>query len=147
MAVIRWNPWNIANFFDEEGWDMPTIPGLSRLGQGLNLYETKDAFVAEAALPGVSSDRIDVTVEDGLVRITGGQEQKKEQQDAARYLMNELSYAYNYAFRLPKNVDQNTEPSASFDNGMVQLTFQKIQKAEPKRIAIKAKEKNGKEEK
>ncbi len=143
MAVIRWNPWNISNFFDDEGWEMPTIPGLSRLGQGLNLYETKDAFIAEAALPGVASDKIDITVEDGLVRITGGQEQKKEQ--PSRYLMNELSYSYNYAFRLPKNIDQNTEPSASIDNGMVELYFPKIQKAEPKRIAIKSKEKKNKE--
>lgn len=146
MAVIRWNPWSIANVFDEEGWDIPTIPGLSRLGQGLNLYETTDKVVAEVALPGVTPDKIDITVEDGLVRITGQQEQRKEKQESSRYFMNSLSSSYNYAFRLPKDVDPNVEPNASFDNGMVRLEFPKVQKAEPKRISIKTKnkEKEGK---
>lgn len=142
MAIIRWNPWSIDNIFDDEGLDMPTIPGLSRLGQGLNLYETADAVIAEVALPGVPSDKIDVTVEDGLVRVTGEQEQKKEKKENARYFMNALSTSYNYAFRLPKDVDQNTEPEASCDNGIVHLTFLKIKKTEPKRISIKTR--NGK---
>ncbi len=148
MANIRWNPWSLSNVFDEEGWDIPTIPGLSRLSQGLNLYETSDAVIAEVALPGVSSDKIDVTVEDGLVRVTGEQEQKKEKRENARYFMNSLSASYNYAFRLPKDVNPNAEPIASFDNGLVRLEFPKVQKAEPKRITIKTKEKpaRGKED-
>ncbi len=144
MAVIRWNPWSIENFFDDEGLDMPTIPGLSRLGQGLNLYETNDGVFAEVALPGVSSDKIDITVEDGLVRITGEQEQKREKKENTRYFMNSLSASYNYAFRLPKDVDQNAEPEATWDNGILRLMFTKVQKTQPKRISVKTKEKENK---
>ncbi|MCL4416585.1 MAG: Hsp20/alpha crystallin family protein [Actinobacteria bacterium] len=79
MALIRWNPWSIDRFLDED-LDIPTLPGFSRLvGQGLNLYETEDSIVAEAAIPGVPEDRIDVTVDkDGTVRITGSVEDTKE---------------------------------------------------------------------
>lgn len=56
----------------EDDWDLPTIPGLSRMmGQGLNLYETEDAIVAEAAVPGIVEDKLDVSIDDGVVRITG----------------------------------------------------------------------------
>lgn len=144
MPIIRWNPWSIDNVFDDEGFEIPTIPGLSRLGQGLNLYETKDAVIAELALPGVSPDKIDVTVEDGLVRVIGSQQEKREGNENARYFMNSLSASYNYAFRLPKDVDQNIEPEAMCENGMVRLEFPKTKKAEPKRISVKAKQKESK---
>ena len=79
MSIIRWNPWSLDRFFDED-FSFPTIPALNRvLDQGLNLYETDDAIVAEVAVPGIPEDRIDVSVdEDGIVRITASYEDKQE---------------------------------------------------------------------
>ena len=59
MAIIRWNPWNLDRMLDDD-FEFPTIPGISKfMSQGLNLYETNDAIVAEAAIPGISEDKID----------------------------------------------------------------------------------------
>ena len=77
VAVIRWNPWSIDRFFDYD-WDIPTIPVLSRLaGLGLNLYETENEIVAEAAVPGIPNENIEVTIDNGAVRITANVEQKQ----------------------------------------------------------------------
>src|SRR5438067_1880409 len=98
MALIRWNPWSIDRFFDDD-WELPTIPGISRLaGQGLNLYETNDAIVAEAAVPGIPEDRIDVTVDNNIVRVTASMEEKKEDKARRRYFMSSMNASYNYAF-------------------------------------------------
>lgn len=69
MAIIRWNPWSLPSLEDE--WDIPAIPGFSRLvGQGLNIYETENSVVAEMAMPGVLENQVDISVDDGVVRVT-----------------------------------------------------------------------------
>lgn len=136
MAIIRWNPWSIDRFFGED-WEMPTIPGLSRLaGQGLNLYETENEIVAEAVLPGVPEDRIDVTIDNGIVRISATMEEKKEDKAKKRYFMRSMSASYNYAFRLPEGVVTDKEPNVELIDGVLTLRFLKVQKAPPKKLKV-----------
>lgn len=145
MAIIRWNPWSIDELMQGD-WDVPTIPGLSRLaGQGLNLYETKDAIIAEAALPGVPEDKIDITYDDGVVRVVGSMEE--ENRDGRRNFMSTLSSSYNYSFRLPQGVVQETEPSCELSDGILTMTFPKVAKTPPKKLKVtkKSKEAKGKE--
>lgn len=139
MAIIRWNPWNLQNMLEDD-WDLPTIPGLSRLaGQGLNIYETEDAVVAEAALPGIKEDKIDVSIDEGVVRVTASLDEKKEEKDKRRYFMTSMAQSYNYSFRLPQNIVSDEEPKAELEHGVLHLTFKKIQKAEPKKIRVASK--------
>lgn len=136
MAIIRWNPWNIDRFFEDD-WDVPTVPGISKLmGQGLNLYETEDAIVAEAALPGIAEDKIDVTFENGVVRVSGVAEEKKEEKGKRRYFMSSMATSFNYSFRVPEGIVGDDEPEAEIDDGILKLTFKKAEKKEPKKIKI-----------
>ncbi len=139
MAIIRWNPWNIQSLMDDD-WELPTIPGLSRFAsQGLNLYETEEAIVAQAALPGIPEQNIDISIDEGIVRITATTEDSKEEQDKRRYFMTSMSSSYNYSFRLPQGVISDEEPQAEVKNGVLVLTFKKIEKAPPKKIKVGAK--------
>ena len=141
MAIIRWNPWNIERFFEDD-WDFPTIPGVSRLaGQGLNLYETEDAIVAEAALPGITEDKIDVTFENGVVRVSANAEEKQEEKNKRRYFMSSMTTSFNYSFRLPEGIVRDEEPKAELEDGVLKLTFKKVQKKEPKKIKVTKKAK------
>ncbi|MGE5042457.1 MAG: Hsp20/alpha crystallin family protein [Candidatus Levyibacteriota bacterium] len=141
MAIIRWNPWNIDRFFEDD-FELPTIPGVSRLmGQGLNIYETEGEVVAEAALPGIPEDKIDVTYENGVVRVSATAEEKKEEKDKRRYFMSSMNTSFNYSFRLPEGVVQGAEPSAELEDGILKLTFKKVVKKEPKKIAVTKKAK------
>ncbi len=136
MAIIRWNPWNLQSILDDD-WDLPTFPGLSRLaGQGLNIYETEDAIVTEAAVPGIAEDKIDVSLDKNVVRITASMEERKEEKEKRRYFMTSMSQSYNYSFRLPEGVVSDEEPAAELENGVLKLTFKKVQKAEPKKIKV-----------
>jgi HSP20 family molecular chaperone IbpA len=136
MALIRWNPWSIDRFFEDD-WDLPTIPGISRLaGQGLNLYETENEVVAEAALPGIPEENIDVTIDEGVVRIVGANVQKEEDKSKRRNFMSTLSASYNYAFRLPQWVVADQEPVGTLADGVLTLRFQKVKKAPPKKVNV-----------
>ena len=141
MAIIRWNPWNIDRMFDDD-FDFPTIPGISKfMSQGLNLYETEDAIVAEAAVPGISEDKIDVTFEDGVVRVSASTSQTDEEKNKKRYFMSSMATSYNYSFRIPEGVVKDEEPTAELDNGVLKLIFKKAEKKEPKKIAVSKKAK------
>lgn len=135
MALIRWNPWNISSLFEDD-LELPSLPGLSRLGQGLNIYETEDSIVAQAALPGIPEDKVDVSVDDGVVRISASGEEKQEEKGQRRYFMSSMTSSYNYSFRLPQGVVEDKEPEAEMDNGVLTLTFNKVKKAPPKKVKV-----------
>lgn len=135
MAIIRWQPWSLSSLMDDD-WELPTIPGLSRLGQGLNIYETEDSIVAQAALPGVAEGKIDVSIDNSVVRITGTREEKQEQTQGRKYYMTSMASAYNYSFKLPDGVVADQEPKASLEDGVLTLSFSKVQKQPPKKIKV-----------
>ncbi|HEX8924085.1 MAG TPA: Hsp20/alpha crystallin family protein [Patescibacteria group bacterium] len=139
MPSIRWNPWSMDRFLDED-WDLPTIPLLSRLsGQGLNIYETETEVVAELALPGIPEDRIDITVDNGIVRISANSQESADDKNKRRYYMAQMNSTYNYAFRLPEGVDPDKEPICELNYGVLSMHFSKIHKTEPKKLKISKK--------
>lgn len=136
MAIIRWNPWNLERMFDDD-FEFPTLPGISKImSQGLNLYETEDALIAEASVPGLTEDKVDVTFDDGVVRITGGIEEKEEEKGKKRYYMSSMATSYNYSFRIPEGIVRDEEPKAELEHGVLKLTFKKAEKKEPRKIKV-----------
>jgi HSP20 family molecular chaperone IbpA len=136
MTLIRWNPWNLQTALEDD-WEMPTVPGLSRLlGQGMNIYETDKAIVAEIALPGISEDHIDVSVDDKVVRISASSEATQEDKSGRKYFMSSMAQSYNYSFRLPEGLEAETEPEAMLAHGVLTLTFKKAAPVAPKKIKV-----------
>lgn len=141
MAIIRWNPWNLERMFEDD-FEFPTLPGISKfMSQGLNLYETEDALVAEAAVPGISEDKIDITFEDGIVRVSGSATQNEEEKNKKRYFMSSMATSFNYSFRIPEGIVKSDEPTAELENGVLKLVFKKMEKKEPRKIKVSAKAK------
>ncbi len=141
MSLMRLNPWNLDRIMDDD-FDFPTLPGISKLmSQGLNLYETEDSLVAEAHVPGISEDKIDITFENGVVRISGSSEQNNEESTKRRYFMTSMANTFNYSFRIPEGIVADQEPVAELENGVLKLVFKKAEKKEPRKIKISAKAK------
>lgn len=139
MAIIRWNPWNLDRMLDDD-FEFPTIPGISKfMSQGLNLYETEDSLVAEAHVPGIPEEKIDITFQDGIVRITGSTEQKEEEQSKRRYFMSSMANSFNYSFRIPEGIIRDEEPEAELDHGVLKVKFKKAEKKEPRKIKVSSK--------
>lgn len=133
MAIIRWSPLGtlrLPSLFDEDWLEFPTAEI-----RGLNIYETEDAVIAEAAVPGIPEDKIDISVEDNIVRVTGAVEEKTEEKGKKRYFLQTKASSFNYAFRIPEGVKD--EPEAELSDGVLKLTFKKAKKAVPKKVKVK----------
>lgn len=134
MSLTRWNPTSISSFFDDE-LDFPAFTSSRNISTGLNMYETDSEVVAEMAMPGVSEDKVDVSLDGRMVNVSSHIEEKKEEKDKKRYFVSSMSSRFNYSFRLPETVSGD-EPDATLTDGVLTLKFAKKVSENPKKIKV-----------
>jgi len=103
----------------------------------LDVAELKDKYEIKAELPGMDENDIELSVEDGLLTISG--EKKAETQEKEKgYYLRECSYgSFSRSVRLPENIaDEKIE--AKFKKGVLTIDLPKKEPALPKsrKIAI-----------
>ena len=105
----------------------------------LDLVEDADSYIISIDVPGVPSDDIEVTLDDGVLRIKGSRTISHETKEAdGQYRRFErISGSFNRSVRLPtKAISDNIE--AVVKDGVLTITVQKAAEIKPKRIAVTA---------
>ncbi|OGK15258.1 hypothetical protein A2774_02420 [Candidatus Roizmanbacteria bacterium RIFCSPHIGHO2_01_FULL_39_12c] len=89
------------------------------------------------AVPGVPSDKVEVTYEDGVLRIRAKVEEKIEEKKKKKvvYRMDKVA-SFDYNTTLPRNVDTKSL-EASVKDGVVVVSAKVAEEAKPKRITVK----------
>ncbi len=101
-----------------------------------DIYETKDALIVLAELPGADPDTVDVTLENQVLRITARNRvtpPKGMSLVHAEYRTGD----YERSFTLSAEID-TTKIEASVRNGLLQLTLPKVGGDPARKIAVKA---------
>lgn len=135
MAIVRFDPFDLKSFWR---WPASLDDDVSALETSqLDVYETKDNVVVKAGIAGVKSDRVDITFEDGVLRIYG--EEEKEDEDEEKKYYRKSSRSYSYKIAVPGNIDLSVDPEAKVEDGVVTVTFKKAEEAKPRKIKVKTK--------
>ena len=114
---------------EEAGW------GTRTWTPPVDIYETDDALVFQAELPGVSKDEVSIEIHQNSLMLRG-ERKHAAQVPADRYHRTELAYgAFQRSFVLPTMMDQE-KGQATYHNGVLELRLPKLEAAKPKRIAI-----------
>lgn len=87
-------PWGFCR--DVRGWN-PSV----------DLYETADAFILEADLPGVKADDLQIDVENNCVVLRGWRSLEKDQSDGQFHTMERSSGHFMRRMELPERVDKD----------------------------------------
>ncbi len=104
-----------------------------------NVYEDDNEFRVEMALPGMTAKDIDIAVDDGVLTVNVERTRIAPESDDARYYVRELDWGMmSRGIKLPSYVD-HAKSSASFKDGILTITFPKLEEAKPRRIMIEAK--------
>ena len=112
---------------------MPVARSVRRLP--IDVIDTPDALVLEAALPGVRPDDIEVSVLGDVLTLTAGTD-STESPVRAGYEMREVRRGrVSRSVTLPQGL-RTEDASASFENGLLQLTIPKAKLAERRLIHI-----------
>jgi HSP20 family protein len=102
---------------------------------GLSVYEDDKKVYVETALPGIDPNDIEITYQDKYLWIRG--ETKKEEEDKKKKYYSKATNSFSYRVAVPGEVDMESEPEATCKNGIMTVSFNKAEKAQPKKINIK----------
>jgi HSP20 family protein len=105
----------------------------------VDVRETTNELVLQAELPGISPDDVDVSVENGVLSITGEKRAEvREGEEGGDFHLVERRYGrFERRFTLPRSVDAE-KVSAEFRDGLLTVTLPKAEAAKPRRIEVKA---------
>lgn len=107
MALIPWRPLSDWERFFEEDWFLPIITPWEKTKPAMDLYETDKEVIAEFDLPGFDPEKIEVSVEDGVLKVTGEMEEKKEEKEKGYWRKEIKRGSFERMIRLPVNVKED----------------------------------------
>lgn len=99
--------------------------------------ENDNHYVLTFELPGISEDSINLEVKDRLLKISVKKEDSTKQDNVKYLVRNRNSIEFEKSFKLPDDVN-NEEVTANLNNGLLTLTINKREEAQPKKINIKS---------
>jgi HSP20 family molecular chaperone IbpA len=99
-----------------------------------DIFETEQALTLVAEMPGVDKDKVDVSVEDGVLTIQGQLDFSKYEGLQPVYTEYNVGH-YRRIFTLSNRIDQNSI-SAEMKDGVLTLLLPKAQEAKPRRINV-----------
>lgn len=112
-----------------------TTPGMVFTPQ-VDIFETEKEITLLADIPGVKSDRLNIDLRDNVLTITADIESAPAAGEEDVLIEYETGRFYRQ-FTLSEVIDQN-KIDAKLGDGVLRLTLPKVEKATPRKIAIKA---------
>ncbi|GAA4305496.1 hypothetical protein GCM10023183_19750 [Nibribacter koreensis] len=112
----------LDNFFNEAV--------TSRKAQGftpqVDLWETKEAYEVELALPGVNKEDIHVEFQEGILTVSGERKQREAAPEQKFYRVESNYGKFTRSFQLPEQVDASAI-DAQFENGVLHVSVPKVE--------------------
>lgn len=131
MKITPWSPFMGMEEFDEffkNGGFAPAI----------DVYQTKDQVVVEAAVPNLDPAKVDVSIENDVLTIEGNSEHQSEIEDKEYYRKEVRSGSFYRTVPLPVAV-QGQEAKAVYENGILKISVPKAEEAKKNKINIEIK--------
>jgi len=145
LAKRNWNNFSLFSpMFDNYNpellnWDNKNYSSTSTTVPAVNIKENGDTFEVEVAAPGMAKDDFKVTLDGNLLTIASAKEEQNEEHKD-NYTRREFSYqSFQRSFELQKDVVDQDNIQARYENGMLRLTIPKKEEAkqkEPRLIEI-----------
>ena len=128
MSIIRWSP---------------MLPQFEDLFPAMDVYETEKAVVVETALPGINPNEVKVSVEKGVLTVTGESKKEHEVDDKNYYRKEMRSGSFFRQVALPAPVLED-KVEAMFEDGLLKITCPKSTQTAVKKINVKVVKKSDK---
>ncbi|MBM2828840.1 MAG: Heat shock protein Hsp20 [Actinobacteria bacterium] len=150
MAIVRWwDPLRDLSSIQEkmnqlfEDTFSRTRGRDEALGKGMwtpavDIFETEEAVVVKAEIPGVERDQIAVGIKDGILTLHGERKFEKEVKEENYHRIERAYGTFHRSFSLPSSVEQD-KISAKFKEGVLEVTLPKKERATPKQIKVDVK--------
>ena len=134
MNIVRFDPWR-----EFDGFFSRPVSGSGQPANwvpAVDISENDSEYLIELELPAVTSEDVSVSVEKGVLNVSG--ERAARAGDTDKPVRRERRYGkFSRAFRLPENVNEE-QIQATFRDGVLTVVLTKSVQEEPRRIQINA---------
>ena len=147
MTLVRWDPFRELEEVSDRlnrMFSRPAVPAknarealtVADWSPTVDISESEEEYLIKAELPEVKKENVKVTLEDGVLTLSGERRQEKEEKNV-KYHRVERSYgSFVRSFSLPELVDE-TKVKAEYKDGVLSLHLPKSEKAKPRAIEVK----------
>lgn len=139
MAVVRWDPWSELAALQRDVQELfsrqPSQPRTASLIPAMDAFRTSDGLVVRLELPGFSPDEIEVTVNDGVLTVSGERRVDADVPDDAWLRRERVVGRFERGLTLPEGTPAEGI-NASFENGLLQLHIPHAPQRAPHRISV-----------
>ena len=145
-TLTRWNP--LRELEDFRRILSAFNPTSTRRGNGhesmalaewaplVDITEDDKEYVISVELPGVKKEDVKVTMENGMLIITGDRKFEKEEKNKSYHRIERSYGSFARSFAMPDDGDSATV-NAEFKDGMLRVRVAKSEAARPKQIEVK----------
>jgi len=131
--MTRHSPFGAMDSFFNDSFFQDRLPAFRLLPENrvdigniaVDIHETESGYSVKADFPGLSRDKIDVSVDNNVLTISAEHKDEAEEKDGTRLIRQERRVGqYSRSFNLGKDIDESAI-EAEFDNGVLTLQIPK----------------------
>jgi HSP20 family protein len=147
MRVIRWEPFRdfddtFDRFFQEAFRRLPrqgaeTGAAPTVWAPAADISETDSEYLVKAELPEVRKEDLSVTVQDGVLTLTGERKQDKRESNEKVHRIERFYGSFARRFSLPEDADEQGIRAESKDGVvLIHIPKHKVVQPQPRQIAV-----------
>ena len=146
MRVIKWEPFRdmddvFDRFFAESMRHWPRAAAANRAAQewapAADVSETEAEYLIKADLPEVRKEDVSITVQDGVLTLSGERKQEKHADGEKLHRIERVYGSFARRFALPENADEQGITAESRDGViLIHIPKVKVEQPQPRQIEI-----------
>lgn len=145
MNLTRFEPWSIVDLLHRDldriahtrFGNSETENPVANWVPAVDIVEQKDRFVLRADVPGVDPDNIDVSMDAGVLTVSGERISENVTEDEGFRRVERASGRFFRRFNLPDTADAENITAKS-SNGILEVSIPKLPEVQARRIAVDA---------
>lgn len=142
-TLLRYEPWSLQRdllnevnrFFERASAGDESSGATAEWMPAVDIDEYSDKFVLVADIPGVDPKSIEITLEKGVLTLSGTRERAVEQKGVERRRVERAAGRFHRRFSLPDTVDSEAV-TARGNNGVLEIVIPKRAAVQPRRISV-----------
>lgn len=145
MSIVRFEPWNFVDLLHRDLDRLVGARDAQRDSQepvadwvpAVDIIEEKSQFVLRADVPGVTPEAIDVSMDNGILSVSGERHAVSGEDDGAVQRIERATGRFYRRFTLPETANAEAI-TARCHNGILEVRIPKTPEIQARRITVEA---------
>jgi len=140
MSIVYYEPWSMFNGLNPAISRLVkprrgTRPATSEWQPAVDISEEAEQFVLQVDVPGVDPETIQVSTDDGVLKIQGSRAEADESSEVTYSRRERVRGDFQRSFQLPETADVDSI-QASHRHGVLKIVIPKQSEVTPRKIEV-----------